>query len=410
MQQLEQLTQILEDAGYIKKNRKRVRADPAGRAQDRRKSAHRHLLRISRRTESASTNCSTRAAPASGPTSRKPYEFGDPFLLDLPKTIMNAVQREGAQLAGAALADRLRGLPHRVHDPVRDRADGRHEPLDVLQRLLPGGEEGRAGARFADPRQVSPRPPLHHRILVHGPGAQAGRSADRWTGTSTTTAPTCSMASSLRGRSWAAQKASNRQIIVITDGEPTAHFEDGQVRFNYPPTPRTFQETLREVIRCTRDGITINTFMLERSPYMVTVHQRPDADQQRPRLRRHARTGSASTSWSTTSPTSANGSISGRRPLVRGGLTSTCVPPVAHRGLASTRCFAAAIAPSLAKNAARTGAFTRRIPRADLPETWRRRGRVAPGGANTCQAAQRGKHRSPRCQSVHLKDPSLSRR
>jgi uncharacterized protein with von Willebrand factor type A (vWA) domain len=33
--------------------------------------------------------------------------------------------------------------------------------------------------------------------------------------------------------------------------------------------PRTFQETLREVIRCTRDGITINTFMLERSPYMI---------------------------------------------------------------------------------------------------------------------------------------------
>jgi uncharacterized protein with von Willebrand factor type A (vWA) domain len=66
------------------------------------------------------------------------------------------------------------------------------------------------------------------------------------------------------------QKASNKQIIVITDGEPTAHFEDGWVSFNYPPTPRTFRETLREVIRCTRDGITINTFMLEQSPYMVT--------------------------------------------------------------------------------------------------------------------------------------------
>ncbi|MFM8593444.1 MAG: VWA domain-containing protein, partial [Chloroflexota bacterium] len=65
------------------------------------------------------------------------------------------------------------------------------------------------------------------------------------------------------------QKGSNRQIIVITDGEPTAHIDDGQVRFSYPPTIRTFQETLREVRRCTRDGITINTFMLERSPYML---------------------------------------------------------------------------------------------------------------------------------------------
>ena len=53
--------------------------------------------------------------------------------------------------------------------------------------------------------------------------------------------------------------------MVITDGEPTAHFEDGQVEFNYPPTRRTIQETLREVQRCTKEGITINTFMLERS-------------------------------------------------------------------------------------------------------------------------------------------------
>ena len=42
-------------------------------------------------------------------------------------------------------------------------------------------------------------------------------------------------------------------------------FEDGQVEFSYPPTRRTIQETLREVVRCTKDGITINTFMLERS-------------------------------------------------------------------------------------------------------------------------------------------------
>ena len=59
--------------------------------------------------------------------------------------------------------------------------------------------------------------------------------------------------------------AANRDIVVITDGEPTAHFEGGQVEFSYPPTRRTISETLREVQRCTKDGITINTFMLERS-------------------------------------------------------------------------------------------------------------------------------------------------
>jgi uncharacterized protein with von Willebrand factor type A (vWA) domain len=45
--------------------------------------------------------------------------------------------------------------------------------------------------------------------------------------------------------------------------------EGGQPDFAYPPTRRTFEETLKEVQRCTREGITINTFMLERSSWLV---------------------------------------------------------------------------------------------------------------------------------------------
>ena len=49
------------------------------------------------------------------------------------------------------------------------------------------------------------------------------------------------------------------------------YFEQGNPipRFSYPPTKRTFEETLREVVRCTREGITINTFMLARGHYLV---------------------------------------------------------------------------------------------------------------------------------------------
>ena len=65
------------------------------------------------------------------------------------------------------------------------------------------------------------------------------------------------------------RQGGNRQIIMITDGEPTAHLEGGEAEFSYPPTRRTFEETLKEVQRCTRDGITINTFMLERSRSLV---------------------------------------------------------------------------------------------------------------------------------------------
>jgi uncharacterized protein with von Willebrand factor type A (vWA) domain len=59
-----------------------------------------------------------------------------------------------------------------------------------------------------------------------------------------------------------------KQIIMITDGEPTAHIEDGYPYFDYPPSPRTIEMTLREVQRCTKDDIRINTFMLEENYYL----------------------------------------------------------------------------------------------------------------------------------------------
>ena len=69
------------------------------------------------------------------------------------------------------------------------------------------------------------------------------------------------------------QKVGNKQIIMITDGEPTAHLEGTEAEFSYPPTRRTLQETLKEVQRCTREGVTINTFMLDRSPTLTAFVQ-----------------------------------------------------------------------------------------------------------------------------------------
>ena len=45
--------------------------------------------------------------------------------------------------------------------------------------------------------------------------------------------------------------------------------EDGYPYFAYPPSPRTIHETLKEVRRCTQEGIVINTFMLETSYYLL---------------------------------------------------------------------------------------------------------------------------------------------
>ncbi|MBI4638746.1 MAG: VWA domain-containing protein, partial [Candidatus Rokubacteria bacterium] len=67
----------------------------------------------------------------------------------------------------------------------------------------------------------------------------------------------------------ARDKCQNKQVIMVTDGEPTAHLEGGEAEFAYPPSRRTVQETLKEVQRCTREGITINTFMLEQNPTLT---------------------------------------------------------------------------------------------------------------------------------------------
>jgi uncharacterized protein with von Willebrand factor type A (vWA) domain len=54
----------------------------------------------------------------------------------------------------------------------------------------------------------------------------------------------------------------NRQIVLITDGLPTAHFEGEQLFMLYPPHPQTEQATMREGILCHKEGITINIFLI----------------------------------------------------------------------------------------------------------------------------------------------------
>lgn len=63
-------------------------------------------------------------------------------------------------------------------------------------------------------------------------------------------------------RMLATQETPNRQIILITDGLPTAHFEQQMLYLLYPPDPRTEEATLREGQLCRREGITINMFLM----------------------------------------------------------------------------------------------------------------------------------------------------
>ena len=66
------------------------------------------------------------------------------------------------------------------------------------------------------------------------------------------------LARSILGRSG----ASNKQVIVVTDGEPTAHIEGRDLCLVYPPSERTAKHTLTEVRRCAAQGIRVSSFAL----------------------------------------------------------------------------------------------------------------------------------------------------
>ena len=93
----------------------------------------------------------------------------------------------------------------------------------------------------------------------------------------------------LLARHLLAKQSGTKQIIMITDGEPTAHItQRGDVFFNYPPVPETIEATLREVVRCTKDNIRINTFMLDANSYLKSFIEKLTSINRGPRLLHHA--------------------------------------------------------------------------------------------------------------------------
>jgi uncharacterized protein with von Willebrand factor type A (vWA) domain len=267
MGQLAQITKMLEEAGYIRKTRRGFELTPQGV----RKIGEKALTDIFQDLDKDRMGQhELRHAGGAGERTdvTKPYEFGDPFLLDLPKTVMNAVQRNGA---GSPV--RLDPRDFEVYRTEYNTRSSTVLMVDMSRSMLYNGcfNAAKKVALALDSliRSKYPRDDLH--IVGFSYMAQELKTTELPTldwneyNYGTNMQHGFQLARQMLGR----HKGTNRQIIVITDGEPTAHFENGHVRFAYPPTPRTFQETLKEVIRCTRDGITINTFMLERSPYMV---------------------------------------------------------------------------------------------------------------------------------------------
>jgi len=269
--QLQQMARVLEDAGYVRKTRRGYELTPQGV----RKIGEKALTDIFaglKRDRAGQHDLRREGGAGDRTDDSKAYEFGDPFLLDIPRTIMNAVQR-GAEVNPGERAVRLQPQDFEVYRTEYATRSATVLMVDMSRSMLYNGcfNAAKRVSLALDSLIRGKYPRDFLSIIGFSYMAQEIKPADLpsldWNeyNYGTNMQHGFQLARQVLNR----EKGANRQIIVITDGEPTAHFDDGHVRFSYPPTPRTFQETLREVVRCTRDGITINTFMLERSPYMV---------------------------------------------------------------------------------------------------------------------------------------------
>ena len=210
-----------------------------------------------------------RAGPGGDPgDDTKRYEFGDPFHLDVQQTVMNAIRRQGTagplrlaeadfevvrsdrtvQSSTVLMLDMSRSMPLRGYFYAAKKMALALESL--IRTQFPRDSLYVVG--FSDyAREIKPGElaQLSYSEYVYGTNMQHGLM----------------LAQHLLGR----HRGGNRQIIIVSDGEPTAHMEGAQAVFRYPPLPETFEKTLLEVRRCTKERIVINTFMLESNNYLV---------------------------------------------------------------------------------------------------------------------------------------------
>ncbi|MGH7388698.1 MAG: VWA domain-containing protein [Candidatus Rokuibacteriota bacterium] len=271
LERLRELARRLEEAGYLEREGEELKLTARGIRKIADKALRDIFARLAR-DRFGGHAIERRGAGGDQTDETKAYEFGDAFLLDMKGTVLNAVTRRGP---GTPV--RLAPDDFEVHRTELRTQAATVVMLDMSRSMLNNGY-------FLPAKKVA----LALSSLIRG---QFPRDALYIVGFSLYARefkkeelPTLSWSEwnvgtnmhhgfMLARRLLARHQGGTRQILMVTDGEPTAHMEGDVADFSYPPMRRTLEETLREVRRCTRESITINTFMLERSPWLVSFVQ-----------------------------------------------------------------------------------------------------------------------------------------
>ena len=268
LERLQEISRKLEEAGYLERDGEELTltARAIRKIADK---ALRDIFARLKRDRFGGHAMNRRGAGGDQTDESKPYEFGDPFLLDLHETVMNAVERSGPGTPVRLVPDDFAV----VRTELRTQA-ATVVMLDMSRSMLNNGyflpAKKVALALSALIRGQFPRDALY--IVGFSLYAREFTAAQLPTlSWSEWNMGTNMHAGFMLSRKLLARHAGgNKQILMVTDGEPTAHMEGDEADFSYPPTRRTVEETLKEVQRCTREHITINTFMLERSSWLMS--------------------------------------------------------------------------------------------------------------------------------------------
>jgi len=270
-EQLDRLRQLLKDAGYVTGDDK-LELTARGIRRIGQKALKEVFVHLEK-DRAGNHQLDIRGGGGDLLGETKTYEFGDPFLLDLQSSVKNAIVRAGPQVPV-----RMSPQDFEIYRTEHMTRSATAVLLDQSRSMGLFGNFQAAKkvtlALFALIRSQYPRDSLY--VIGFSDYAREIKEEDlakvNWNAWVSGT--NLHHALMLSRKLLSREKGGSRQVLLITDGEPTAHLEGDRSYFSYPPSYRTELETLKEVKRCTQEGIIINTFMLENTYQLINFVDR----------------------------------------------------------------------------------------------------------------------------------------
>jgi uncharacterized protein with von Willebrand factor type A (vWA) domain len=268
-EELQEFARMLEDAGLLRRQGKQWELTPRAL----RKIGERALEEIFARITGGPAGDHSLSSAGFGVDrmeETKQYAYGDPFAIDMHGTMKNALRRDGARSPVRLTVDDFEVFRMASVDQCATVI-----LLDMSYSMFHGGRflAGRKVAMALDalirskfPRDVLQMAAFSYFVLPLKPSMLLETS---WIDPRGTDFPE---ALRVAREMLSSHKDGTRQIILITDGEPHANaygYDYGRYEEGWSMR-EAMEETLREVGRCTKKGITVNTFMLDTAPVITT--------------------------------------------------------------------------------------------------------------------------------------------